>query len=181
MKVAGWCVAALGVAIALASLAIETSVTVDTPQVSLYGSSYSTKQSVINIGLLQQQMMVFFAGAFAFLAGVILAGVGTIVEILAPAPAVARVEATAPAPIAPVEHVPLDPETKAKHARADVWASVGFGIMVLIVAIVWVASTSGGASVPAGNAASAVNAQATADTFDAIGDAPMDELTGDEP
>ena len=79
MKRAGVAIAIGGVAVAFASLLMTTSV--HNPGDYRYGS-YTPSSDVLNIGLLQNQQLVFLAGCTLFLAGVILFAAGAITEAL---------------------------------------------------------------------------------------------------
>jgi hypothetical protein len=79
MKPGGMVMMVVGAIVSLASFLMGTSVHTDSSYA--YGS-YTPASDVINIGLLQQQQLVFAIGAALFVAGAVLLGAGAIVAEL---------------------------------------------------------------------------------------------------
>jgi hypothetical protein len=84
MKAGGIWLLCIGVVVALASLLMPTAIETSVPDLggSLYGINLPRTGSVYNLGLLQNQLMVFIAGCSVSLAGVILTAAGVMKEAL---------------------------------------------------------------------------------------------------
>lgn len=79
MKIAGIWLIVAGVALALISFFLSTTVSSEVPY-SLYGTALTRTADVVNIGKLQVQTLTFASGGLLFLAGAIFTAAGAILE-----------------------------------------------------------------------------------------------------
>lgn len=171
MKGLGIGAAAVGVAIAFGSMLMKTSVHSEADY--RFGTVVPAADT-LNIGLLQNQQLVFQGGLALFLAGVIIFGAGTIVEALAgyrpltdqTRGADEQLAAEMPARTSPP--VDLGPNHDRNTKLFYVWSAAFIGLLLIGLFIISQTSSTGDASTaPAENSAEqlADNLEAQADNI----------------
>ncbi len=167
MRIAGVWLIGLGLLALIAAFILPTSV--NTPG-SSYLEAIGQSGSVINIGLLQRQALVFHAGLTSILAGVVLIAAGGIID------AGARFrpqESTAPPEVLPshaaVESGPPTPIVPADADRAVAYV-LGIIAAIMLVALIFVVSGGGNAVRSPEAVAITNNAEALADQMEAEAD-----------
>ncbi len=139
---------AIGVLVALGSLFMETSAPVDIPATSLYG--LSTPSSVYNLGLLQDQLLVFVAGCSLAVAGAAVAAAGAVADRISPdvtpAEPASLVPDATPEPTVMVGPVPPDPEPLDQaRADSDMYVVIGIVTAALFLLLVFAMASGGSA------------------------------------
>lgn len=175
MKLAGGWLVALGLIAMVVALLLPTSI--DTPR-SVYLPSIgetirSGTQSVLNLGLLQRQALVFEAGLAAIVSGVVLLAAGVLaaaIDRLSPQSAdtglpQAVAEMSASSVQAPQPFTPLD---KTKADRFFILVMSGIAMVVFVIfALTWSTATT---RAPDPAVAIEENADMLADNMEAMAD-----------
>jgi tetrahydromethanopterin S-methyltransferase subunit B len=143
MKALGWSLVVLGLMVVVGSLMMPTTAPLDVPSTTIYG--LPTRSDVYNLGLLQQQMMVFVVGCALSALGGALAGIGQLQDRLFPprptdstAPGAARSLTAAPSDDDPAASV----DDVAGSANSEIGWVVGVGVVAILIAIFALAAGS---------------------------------------
>lgn len=140
-----------GALIAACSLLMPTTAPIDVPATSLY--ELPTRSNVYNLGLLQQQMMVFVIGCAMAMLGGAIAAVGHLGERLLPPAGEISAPATITPPAKEPEEAPRAPGEVTAGPNSEIGWIVGIGAFALLVAMfaIVVGSMTGNSSTPASN------------------------------
>lgn len=160
MKVGGFWLIATGAVIALASLFMPTSIETSVPDIggSLYGLNLPRTGNVYNLGLLQNQLMVFIAGCSIAAMGAATAAAGVVLDALPKTGGDTNDEEPIKAP------TPSLPSTDAVHATTTMipleessgdnemyWVVGIAAALMLVVFVMALASQSNGNSTKPGD------------------------------
>lgn len=155
MKIWGVVMITTGVAIALLSLLMTTTIsTAPGGDLAEFGG-----REIYNMGLIQRQLMVFLAGLALTIAGVVTAAAGAVIDALRPV----SVAEPAISPAVPTESgVAVVAEEAGRVVepnvdKAFIWAAVAIGVMVIFIIIVAALLQGPERTTPASDAAKLTN------------------------